>query len=221
MLVVGLTGGIGAGKSTVSAELAARGAAVVDADRIAADVRSPGGAAYQPLIDRFGDGIVAADGSIDRKKLADIAFADEASLADLNAITHPAIGAELAARMAAHADTGDLVILDVPLLVENGRVTVEKVIVVDCPVDEAVRRLVAHRGFDEQDARRRVAAQVTREERLAKADFVIDNSGGIGDLEPQVDRCWDWLQSLAGEHRQAGARGHDQQGVAGQRDGQQ
>ncbi|MCU1461459.1 MAG: dephospho-CoA kinase [Acidimicrobiales bacterium] len=201
MVVVGLTGGIGSGKSTVSGLLAERGAIVIDADRIAADVRAPGGAAYQPLIDRFGPTIVAADGTIDRKALAEIAFADEKALADLNAITHPAIGAEIAARMAAEAGTDHLVLLDVPLLVENGRVTTDEVIVVDCPVDEAVRRLVEYRGFDEADARRRVAAQVTRDERLAKADFVIDNSGAPEALGDQVTRCWTWLESVRAEHR--------------------
>jgi dephospho-CoA kinase len=201
MVVVGLTGGIGSGKSTVSAMLAERGAIVVDADGIAADVRAPGGAAYQPLVDRFGDAIVAADGTIDRKALAGLAFADEHALADLNAITHPAIGAEIAARMAAEAGTDHLVILDVPLLVENGRITPDKVIVVDCPVDEAVRRLVEYRGFEEDDARRRVAAQVTREERLAKADFVVDNSGPPEALSEQVTRCWAWLESVCAEHR--------------------
>jgi dephospho-CoA kinase len=220
MVVVGLTGGIGSGKSTVSAMLAERGAVLIDADRIAADVRAPGGAAHQPLVDRFGAAILAADGTIDRKALAGIAFADDKSLADLNAITHPAIGAEIAARMAAEAGTDHLVILDVPLLVENGRITTDKVIVVDCPVDEAVRRLVEYRGFDEADARRRVAAQVTREERLSRADFVIDNSDGPELIAPQVDRCWAWLTALriGIEAQQGDGRSHHPDRAVGQVD---
>jgi dephospho-CoA kinase len=221
MVTVGLTGGIGSGKSTVAAMLAERGAVVIDVDGIAAAVRAPGGAAYQPLVDRFGDGIVAVDGTIDRKALAAIAFADEQALADLNAITHPAIGAAMATRMAEESGTDHLVVLDVPLLVESGRIRPDHVIVVDCPVDEAVRRVVESRGFDEADARRRVAAQVTREERLANADFVIDNSGRPELIGPQVDRCWAWLQTLPHQHHEPGNRGADEHDVPGEGDGQQ
>lgn len=197
MLVVGLTGGIGSGKSTVSELLAERRAVIVDADRIARQVVEPGGPAYQPLIDRFGPAIVSPDGSIDRPALAAIAFPDPQALADLNAITHPPVGEVIASRLAEEAQTNHVVILDVPLLVESGRMTTAATIVVDCPPDVALRRLVEQRGLDEDDARRRMAAQATREERLAKADLVIDNAGGRDALVAQVDRAWAWLQDLA------------------------
>jgi dephospho-CoA kinase len=197
MLVVGLTGGIGAGKSTVSSLLAERGAVVIDADVIARQVVEPGGPAYQPLVDRFGAGILLEDGTLDRPALAEIAFSDPEALADLNAITHPAVGAVIAERLGEEAETDHVVILDVPLLVESKRSNVTAVIVVDCPTEEALRRAVA-RGLPEEDVRRRMAAQATREERLAKADFVVDNSGPPDALAAQVDEAWSWFETLPG-----------------------
>ncbi|TML88770.1 MAG: dephospho-CoA kinase [Actinobacteria bacterium] len=200
MLVVGLTGGIGSGKSTVSRLLSARGAVIVDADVVARRVVEPGGPAYQGVVDRFGPGILAADGTIDRRALAAIVFADPEARADLEAITHPAVGVLINEQLAAEAGTDHVVVLDVPLLVESGR-TGTPVIVVDCPPETAIRRLVEQRAMDEADARRRVAAQVSREERLAHADLVIDNSGSPEALEHQVDAAWAWIEGLraAGE----------------------
>ena len=200
MLVVGLTGGIGSGKSTVSRLLSARGAVIVDADVVARRVVEPGGPAYQGVVDRFGPGILASDGTIDRPALAAIVFADPAARADLEAITHPAVGVLINEQLAAEAGTDHVVVLDVPLLVESGR-TGTPVIVVDCPPETAIRRLVEQRAMDEADARRRVAAQVSREERLAHADLVIDNSGSPEALEHQVDAAWAWIEGLraAGE----------------------
>ena len=200
MLVVGLTGGIGSGKSTVSRLLSARGAVIVDADVVARRVVEPGGPAYQGVVDRFGPGILAADGTIDRPALAAIVFADPEARADLEAITHPAVGVLINEQLAAEAGTDHVVVLDVPLLVESGR-TGTPVIVVDCPPETAIRRLVEQRAMDEADARRRVAAQVSREERLAHADLVIDNSGSPEALEHQVDAAWAWIEGLraAGE----------------------
>jgi len=196
MRVVGLTGGIGAGKSTVSARLAERGAVVIDADAITREVQQPGEPVFVAMVERFGPGIVAADGALDRQAVADLVFPDPAALADLNAIVHPAVGATLAARMAAEVGTDHVVILDVPLLVESGRDDMAGIIVVDVDPDTAVRRLVEHRGFSEADARARISRQVGRDERLAKADFVIDNEGSVADLEAQIERCWTWIQSL-------------------------
>ena len=193
--MVGLTGGIGSGKSTVSSLLAEKGAVVIDADRIVHDVQAPGGAAYQPIVDRFGPEVVLADGALDRKKLAAIVFSDPEALADLNKVTHPLVAQEIAERMAAEAESDHVVILDVPLLVESGRSDMAGMIVVDCPIDVAVARAVA-RGMDESDVRRRIAAQVSREDRLAKADFVVDNSGSLDDLRRDVDRAWEWIASL-------------------------
>ena len=198
MLLVGLTGGIGAGKSTVSALLAERGAVIIDADAIVREIQAPGGLAYQPIIDRFGPEVVAADGTLDRPKLAEIIFSDDAARADMNKLTHPVVGKVMAERMAAQAKTDNVVILDVPLMAERGKEAYGAggVIVVDCPVDEAVRRLIEFRGFSEADARARVAAQVDRETRLAMADFVIDNGGTPEALTPQIDACWTWLIGL-------------------------
>ena len=195
MLVVGLTGGIGAGKSTVSKLLAAHGAVIVDADLIAREVVEPGGPAYQGVVDRFGKEVLLDDGSLNRPALAEIVFADPVALADLNNIVHPAVGAVITERLAEESSTDHVVVLDVPLLVESGRTNTAGTIVVDCPPEEALRRAVA-RGLPEEDVRRRMANQVSREERLAKADFVVDNSGPESALPAEVDKAWTWVQSL-------------------------
>jgi dephospho-CoA kinase len=196
MLVIGLTGGIGAGKSTVAGLLVERGAALVDTDLIARQVVEPGGLAFDAVVARFGPGILQPDGRIDRAALAAIVFNDSQALKDLNGITHPAVGKVMAGQVAVHAGTDDVVILDIPLLAERGREAfgVAGVIVVDTPVDVAVARLVEHRGFTEADARARVAAQVTREERLAIADVVVDNSGDLAHLRAEIDKAWAWIE---------------------------
>jgi dephospho-CoA kinase len=198
MVVIGLTGGIGSGKSTVAELLAAHGAHIVDADRIAREVVEAGTPALAQLVERFGSGILQTDGSLDRAALAAAAFGDDEARKDLNAITHPAIGAEMLARIAAaqEADPDGVVILDIPLLAEGGpnRYPLQGVIVVDTAVDIAVSRLVQHRGFDEADALARVRAQATREQRRAIADIVIDNSGPPDALQPQVDAAWAWIR---------------------------
>lgn len=196
MKLIGLTGGIGCGKSTVSALLAERGAVIVDADAIVRELQQPGQPVFDAIVDRFGDDVVAADGTLDRAALAERVFPDPEALADLNRLTHPAVGAEIAARVAAEAGTDRVVVLDVPLLVESGRYQVGGVVVVDCSVEEAVRRLVEHRGMDEADVRARMARQATREERLARADHVIDNGGHPDALPAQVEAAWSWIRSL-------------------------
>ena len=168
---------------------------IVDADVIARQVVEPGGPAYQQLVDRFGPDVVMPDGAVDRPALAAVVFNDPAALADLNAIIHPAVGAVIGARLSAEAASDHVVILDVPLLVESKRSSAAAVIVVDCPEEVAVARAVA-RGLPEADVRRRVAAQASRDERLAKADFVIDNSGPPEALDPQIDKAWAWIESL-------------------------
>jgi dephospho-CoA kinase len=196
VLLIGLTGGIGAGKSTVSAALVERGARLIDADAVVRELQEPGTAVFDAMVERFGPSIVAADGTLDRAAVAAVVFTDDAARADLNAIVHPAVGAEIAARIAAAAEADDVVILDVPLLVEGGRYSVAGVLVVDCPVDVAVQRLVEQRGMDEADARARIAVQATREERLAKADHVVDNGGSPEDLAGEIDRAWSWIEGL-------------------------
>jgi dephospho-CoA kinase len=199
VLVVGLTGGIGSGKSTVSSLLRdSYGAVVLDADAIVREVQAPGGLAYDGIVARFGPGVVLPDGSLDRAALAALVFSDAEARAELGRLTHPFVGQVMAERMASLASTDAVVVLDIPLLAERGRSAypIAGVIVVDCPIEVAVERLVRERGFSEADARARVAAQITREERRAIADVVIDNSGPLEDLAPQVDTAWSWLQDL-------------------------
>jgi len=193
MLVVGLTGGIGSGKSTVSTLLAERGALVVDTDAVARQVVAPGGPAHHALVARFGPELAT-----DRGALAGVVFSDPAALADLNAIVHPAVRAEVGRRLEElRGGCTEVVVLAVPLLVETGgSYAVAGVVVVDCPEEIAVRRLVEHRGMDEPDVRRRMAAQASRADRIAAADIVIDNDGSLDDLAAQVDQTWQWIQTL-------------------------
>jgi dephospho-CoA kinase len=199
MFLVGLTGGIGSGKSTVAAALEERGAAVVDADAISREIMEPGGLAYGPVVERFGPRILHEDGRVDRPALAALVFGDSDALAALNGITHPLIGQVMAERMAEAAGRSQIVVLDIPLLniATKDRFTFSAVVVVDTPEDVAVRRLVSQRGFSEEDARGRMAAQISREERRKLADLVIDNSGDRATLDAEIDRAWSWLSERA------------------------
>ena len=203
MLAVGLTGGIGSGKSAVAGLLVERGAVLIDADQVAREVVEPGGPAYQPLIDRFGSGIVSADGTLDRQALAKVAFADDETRQELNAITHPAIGIAMIQARDALENTDDIVVLAIPLLTAAHRETVKlhKVVVVDTPVDVALARLLSQRGFDREDAEARIRSQVSREERVKEADYVLDNSGDRAALEREVAKLWDWLVAARDERR--------------------
>jgi dephospho-CoA kinase len=204
VILVGLTGGIGAGKSTVSAMLAERGAAIVDADQIARDLQSPGSPVLEAMAERFGQHIIRDDGSLDRAAVAAIVFNDEAALKDLNGIVHPAMQDEIQRQIDAHRDTDRVVVLDFPLLGENPRKGLSATIVVDIPVDVAVRRLVEQRGMDEADARARIGSQISREERNASATHVIDNGGDRDALVEQVDALWAELMALPAstDHRE-------------------
>lgn len=197
MILVGLTGGIGAGKSTVSARLAARGAVIIDADAITHELQRPDTPVFEAIVERFGRGVVAADGTLDRPALAALVFNDPDELAALNAIVHPAVGAEMVERLAAESTTDHVVVLDVPLLVESGRSDMAGTVVVDVPPEVAIDRLVHQRGVSEEDARARMSRQASREERLARADRVVDNTGNRDDLEAQIDDLWAWMTSLA------------------------
>lgn len=196
MVLVGLTGGIGSGKSTVSALLAERGALVVDADAIVREVQAPGTEVFAAIVERFGPAVVAPDGTLDRQAVADLVFTDDAALKDLNAIVHPAVGAEIARRLEEAAGTDRVVILDVPLLVESGRDDMAALLVVDVDPDLAVARVVAQRGMREDDVRARIARQASREDRLARATHVIDNSGTRADLAARVDEVWAEISAL-------------------------
>ncbi len=196
MLEIGLTGGIGSGKSTVAALLTERGAVLLDADAIVRELQEPGTPVFVAMVKRWGDGIVAADGALDRQAVADRVFGDADELAALNTIVHPAVADEMTRRREALADTDATVILDIPLLVESGHEGLAGVVVVDVDPEVAVQRLVAHRGFSEDDARGRIARQASREDRLARADLVVDNSGTVADLSAEVDRVWAWIEGL-------------------------
>ena len=196
MILVGLTGGIGSGKSTISSLLEGKGAIIIDADAIVREVQLPGSAVRAELAEKFGSDVLAADGSLDRQAVANIVFTDPDALKALNAIVHPAVGKEMNRRMIEQRTTGHVVVLDIPLLTENPREGLQGKIVVDVPVEVQVERLVKYRGFDEADARARISRQATREQRLATADFVVDNSGVLADLLPQMDKLWQWLNTL-------------------------
>ena len=196
MILVGLTGGIGAGKSTVSAMLADRGAVVVDADRIARDLQTPGSPVLDRMAERFGHHVIRPDGSLDRAAVAKIVFNDEQALADLNGIVHPAMQDEIQRQIDAHRETDRVVVLDFPLLGENPRKDLAATIVVDVDPDVAVERLVNQRGMDETDARARINSQISREQRREQATHVIDNGGDLDALAAQVDRVWSDLQTL-------------------------
>jgi len=193
---IALTGGIGSGKSSVSDRLVARGADLIDADQIVHDVQRPGGPAYEPLIARFGPPIRAADGTIDRPALARIVFNDPAALADLNAITHPVVGERMLEMREALEKTDHVVVFAIPLLrpVHREGLGFAAVVVVDCPTEVAVERLVTARGMDRDDALARIAAQISREERVAVADYVVDNSSSLEDLAAQVAVLWSWIE---------------------------
>ncbi|MFE9766416.1 dephospho-CoA kinase [Streptomyces sp. NPDC005808] len=190
MLKVGLTGGIGAGKSEVSRLLVEQGAVLVDADRIAREVVAPGTPGLAAVVDAFGEGVLAPDGSLDRPKLGSIVFADPEKLAVLNSIVHPLVGAR--SRELEDAASEDAVVVhDVPLLAENGLAALyDLVIVVDASPGTQLDRLIRLRGMTEADARARMAAQATREKRLEIADVVIDNDVPLPELERRVREVW-------------------------------
>ncbi len=188
-MILGVTGGIGSGKSTVAQLLAERGACLIDADAIAREIVAPGSAVLVALVDEFGQDILHEDGTLNRAQLAAIAFAEQDGTRRLNAIMHPSIAAVAAERLA--AAQASVVVYDMPLLVETGQQDlVDHVVVVDIPEELQVERAVGMRGFAEQDVRRRIAAQAQRAERLAVADTVIDNSGTREQTVAQVDDLW-------------------------------
>lgn len=205
MLRVGLTGGIGSGKSTVSALLAEHGAVVIDYDQLARDVVAVGSPTLDVIAERFGAEILSSDGSLDRPALGSIVFGDPQALGDLNAITHPAIR-ELAVTRERDAgtdsDSAAVVVHDNPLLIEMGAAaSCDVVVVVDVPVEVQVDRLTSIRGMTNPDARARIAAQATREQRTGAADLVIDNTGSKDALVLAVGGLWDDLVSRAAARR--------------------
>ena len=196
MQLIGLTGGIASGKSTIARRLAERGAVVVDADRIAREVVEPGQPALQAIAERFGQGVIAADGTLDRAALGAIVFADEDALLALNAITHPAVLRASTARFraAGEADPDAVVVYDVPLLVESANAyPFDLVVVAHASAGVRVERLVELRGMERAEAERRIRSQASDDERLAVADVVIDTDGTLEHTVEQTDALWERL----------------------------
>ena len=192
---IGLTGGIASGKSTVARELERLGAVIIDADVLARDVVALGTEGLKAVVARFGDAVLAADGSLDRSALARVIFADPQARADLNAIIHPLVR-ERAAELEAAAPVGAVVVHVIPLLVETGQQDrFDAVVVVDTTVEEQLRRLTRRDGLTQTEAEQRVAAQASREERLGAATHVIDSSGPVRETMRQVDELWQNLST--------------------------
>jgi dephospho-CoA kinase len=198
VIKVGLTGGIGSGKSEVARLLAGHGAVVVDADVLAREAVAPGSAGLDRVVAEFGPDVLDADGSLDRSKLAQVVFADPERLATLNAIIHPFVRRR-SAEIVAAAPVEAVVVEDVPLLVENNlQERYDVVVVVDALPETQVGRLTRGRGMSEPDALARMSAQATRDQRAAVADVVIDNDGDLGALRTQVDALWERLSGSSG-----------------------
>lgn len=197
MLLVGLTGGIGAGKSEVSRRLAAYGAVIIDADLIAREVVAPGTDGLAEIVEAFGAGVLGPDGALDRERLGDIVFADPGKLATLNAIVHPRVAARMR-ELEDAAGPGSVVVHDVPLIAENGLAgSYDLVVVVDVPPRAQLDRLVRLRGMTREQAQARMNAQASRQQRLAIAGIVVDNSGSLAELDRQVGELWAELRRRA------------------------
>ena len=204
MKLIGLTGAIGSGKSSVSALFERKGAIIIDGDGIAKQLQQQGSPTLQKMVDEFGD-ILLDSGDLDRAKVAKLVFEDAEMLKRLNAIMHPAIGVEILRQIELNIATDNVVVLDMPLLVENPRDGMSGLVVVDVDPEVAIYRLVQFRNMNEEDARRRMASQASREDRLKVADRIIDNSGSPEDLGSQVDDVWDWFATLPNAQQGAGA----------------
>lgn len=196
MILIGLTGGIGCGKSEVSRLLQKRGAVIVDADLIVRELQQPGQEIFVRMVKMLGDKVVASDGSLDRAAVANEVFKDAELLKKLNLLIHPVVRRVMNERVKSYQETNEVVVLDIPLLVENPRAGLDGVLVVDLDPDVAVKRIVEQRNMSIDDAKARVSRQSSREQRLAIADHVIDNSGDRGALANQVDIAWSWIKSL-------------------------
>lgn len=198
MLLVGLTGGIGSGKTTVARMLESRGAVVFDADLLGRDAVEPGTPGYRQVVERFGPNVLEPGGGIDREALAAVVFADPAARRDLEAIVHPEIRRLFAESTEAYRDTDAVVVFSAPLLVETGMHTAfEILVVVSAPVEQQIERLMRERAMSEPAIRERISAQLPLEDKAEVADILIDNDGTLEELEGQVDRVWTQLRARA------------------------
>lgn len=196
MILIGLTGGIGCGKSEVSRLLENRGAVIVDADLIVRELQQPGAEIFLRMVEMFGDKVVAADGSLDRAAVANEVFKDAETLGKLNLLIHPVVRRVMNERVKSYRSTDEVVVLDIPLLVENPREGLDGILVVDLDPQIAIERIVDQRKMSIDDAKARVSRQSSREQRLAIANHVIDNSGDRDALAKQVEIAWSWITSL-------------------------
>ena len=195
MKLIGLTGAIGSGKSSVSQRLAQKGALIIDGDAIAKQLQQKGSPLLEKMVHAFGD-VLLPSGELDRQKVAQIVFNDAEKLKQLNGIMHPAINDEIMRQVHEQIDTQQIVVLDMPLLVENPRTGFSALVIVDIDPETAISRLVSHRKMNEDDAHKRMSSQATREQRLSVADRVIDNNGELSELQAQIDDLWDWFATL-------------------------
>ena len=195
MKLIGLTGAIGSGKSSVSQRLAQKGALIIDGDAIAKQLQQKGSSLLEKMVHAFGD-VLLPSGELDRQKVAQIVFNDAEKLKQLNGIMHPAINDEIMRQVHEQIDTQQIVVLDMPLLVENPRTGFSALVIVDIDPETAISRLVSHRKMNKDDARKRMSSQATREQRLSVADRVIDNNGELSELQAQIDDLWDWFATL-------------------------
>ena len=196
MILIGLTGGIGCGKSEVSRLLENRGAVIVDADLIVRELQQPGAEIFLRMVEMFGDKVVAADGSLNRAAVANEVFKDAETLGKLNLLIHPVVRRVMNERVESYRNTDEVVVLDIPLLVENPREGLDGILVVDLDPQIAIERIVDQRKMSIDDAKARVSRQSSREQRLAIANHVIDNSGDRDALAKQVELAWSWIISL-------------------------
>ncbi len=196
MILIGLTGGIGCGKSEVSGLLADRGAIIIDADLIVRELQRPGEEIFNKIVEIFGSSVIAEDGSLNRGAVANEVFKSTENLKKLNELIHPVVRRVMNERVKSYSDTSKIVVLDIPLLVENPREGLDGVVVVDLDPEIAVARIVDQRKMNIDDARARVANQSSREQRKAIANFIIDNSGDRKALDLQVDVAWSWINAL-------------------------
>ena len=196
MILIGLTGGIGCGKSEVSRLLENRGAVIIDADLIVRELQQPGAEIFLRMVEMFGDKVVTADGSLDRAAVANEVFNDAETLGKLNLLIHPVVRRVMNERVESYRNTDEVVVLDIPLLVENPREGLDGILVVDLDPQIAIERIVDQRKMSIDDAKARVSRQSSREQRLAIANHVIDNSGDRDALAKQVEIAWSWITSL-------------------------
>jgi dephospho-CoA kinase len=196
LLEIGLTGGIGSGKSTAAAAFVKYGAALIDADQIVRDLQQPGEKVFEEMLSKWGSDILTSDGQLDRQLVANIVFSNPEELTVLNEIVHPAVREEMTIRRRIHLNTDNTVILEIPLLVESGYRNFDAIVVVDVDTEIAVERLVEHRSFEEEDARKRIEKQVERDSRTEIADYVIKNNSSIEAFEQEINKCWEWIESI-------------------------